>query len=173
MEPDSERVAARGAVCGVLAPAFTLGDVARPVDAPPVRLRDLRQRRPALLALLPETGAERNVSWLHAITGRLDDLAYYGAAVFAVAPEAEARSLLAAVDITFPLLADVGGATLSAYLGADTTLPALAVVDRYNQLAALLRADSQVSAPDLDAALGELSFADQQDCACTLPAWEE
>jgi hypothetical protein len=77
------------------------------------------------------------------------------------------------LDISFPMLADAEGAALAAYLGAGVKLPALAVIDRYSQLAALLRASGRDDAPDLDAALRELAFADQQDCACGLPAWEE
>ncbi len=162
-----------GAMCGVLAPDFTLVDVARPTGAPHVRLRAWRQRNPVLLVLLPSLDAAQNVAWLRAVAGRSDDLAIYGVATLAVAPVTEARMLLSVVDVAFPLLGEEDGATLAAYLGADAALPALAVIDRYNALAALLPASSPTDAPDLDAALRELAYADQQDCACTLPAWEE
>lgn len=163
----------RGATCGVLAPDFTLADVARPADAPLVRLRAWRQRRPVLLALLPTPGAAQNARWLEALARRGDDLAIYGAETLAVVPGTEARRLLSALDVAYPLLADEDGAALRAYLGAGATLPALAVIDRYSSLVALLTATSPEAAPDLDATLRELSYADQQDCACTLPAWEE
>lgn len=169
---ETETAGRRGATCGMLAPDFSLCDVAQPVDADPVRLRALRQRRPALLALLPAADGVRNAAWLRAVAARRDDLAYYDAAALVVAPLAEARRLLGEMDAPFPVLADEDGATLAAYLGAGAALPALAVIDRYNQLAALLPAAGQNDPPDLDAALRELAFADQQDCACGLPAWE-
>jgi hypothetical protein len=125
-----------------------------------------------LLALLPASGSAQNAVWLRALAGRVDDLALYEAVTLAVAPEAEARRL-GEVDVGFPLLADTDGAALAAYLGAGANLPALAVIDRYSSLAALLPAAGPEDAPDLDAALRELSYADQQDCACALPAWEE
>jgi peroxiredoxin len=160
-----------GARCGVLAPDFSLRDVARPASAALVRLRALRQRRPAVVALLPGGDAARTERWLRALAARGDDLAYYGSAIFAIADADEARRLLVAVDVTFPILVDEDGATIRAYLGLGASLPALAVVDRYSQLAALLRASGRDAAPDLDAAVRELGFADQQDCACTVPAW--
>ncbi len=162
----------RGATCGVLAPDFMLANVARPADAPPVRLRAWRQRRPVLLALLPSLDSAQNALWLLALAERGDDLAIYGAVTLAVAPRMEARRLLGAVDVAFPLLADEDGAALTAYLGAGAALPALAVVDRYSSLVALLPASGPDDAPDLDGALRELAFADQSDCACGLPAWE-
>lgn len=160
-----------GASCGVLAPDFRLRDVARPAESSPVRLRAQRQRRPVVLALLPGEHPARNERWLRALAERADDLTYYEAAIYVVAAEDEARRLLGAVDVTFPLLADTDGVTLAAYLGASVA-PALAIVDRYSRLAALLRASDEASTPDLDAAVRELGFADQQDCACTLPAWD-
>ncbi|HEU0028505.1 MAG TPA: redoxin domain-containing protein [Ktedonobacterales bacterium] len=162
----------QGATCGVLAPDFTLKDVARPADAPSARLRTWRQRKPVLLALLPAHASAQNASWLRTLAERADDLAFYEAVTLAIAPEPEARRLLGEVDAPVPLLADEDGATLAAYLGDGAALPALAVIDRYNSLAALLPASGPGAAPDVDAALRELSYADQQDCACTLPAWE-
>ena len=168
-----ETPSGRGATCGVLAPDFILADVARPADAPPVRLREWRQRRPILLALLPSRDAEQNADWLRALAERCDDLAIYGAVTLAVAPGMEARRLLSEVDAAFPLLADEDGAALAQYLGVGAALPALAVIDRYSLLVAMLPAVGADDAPDLDAALRELAFADSSDCACGLPAWEE
>ena len=167
----AETTTQAGARCGVLAPDFSLRDVARPDGAAPTRLRALRQRRPAVVALLPGGNAARNERWLRALAERADDLAYYGAAIYAVAGVDEARRLLGAVDVSFPILMDEDGAALRAYLGSEASSPALAIVDRYSQLAALLR-DSGDDTPDLDAALRELGYADQQDCACTVPAWD-
>jgi hypothetical protein len=75
------------------------------------------------------------------------------------------------VDVAFPLLADATGETLAAYLGADATRPTLALVNRYNTLIALLPATTPDAAPDLDAALRDFAYAEQEDCACTIPAW--
>ncbi|HEX9037255.1 MAG TPA: redoxin domain-containing protein [Ktedonobacterales bacterium] len=161
-----------GARCGALAPDFALSDIAQPEDAPPVRLRSIRQRSPAVLLLLPSLGAAQNERWLRAVRDRAVDLEYYQAKIFAVAGPEDARRLLGAVDVTFPVLADENGNALRAYLGPEATLPALAVIDRYSQLVTVLRAKSPEDTPDLDAVTRELQFADQQDCACTLPAWE-
>ena len=165
--------ASQSAACGVLAPDFALRDVARGVDAAPVRLRAWRQRRPALLALLPSVGAAQNARWLRALAEARDELAIYDTMTLAIAPEMEARRLLREVDATLPLLVDTDGAALAAYLGASSTLPALAVIDRYSALAALLPALGPDEAPDLPGALRELAYADQQECACALPAWVE
>lgn len=159
--------------CGTLAPDFTLPDVARPAEAAPVRLRAWRQRRAVLLALLPEGAGEQRIAWLRALAARREELAE--AQVMALAIAGGERAMLANLwrqaDAPFPLLADADGATLAAYLGPGATLPALALVDRYSMLLALLPAASSDAAPDLDAALREFAFAEQQDCACTLPAW--
>ncbi len=159
--------------CGVLAPAFTLPDAMRSSGAEPVRLRAWRQRRPVLLALLPEATGACSVAWLRALADRSHDLDYARAAVVAIVGGAReaARTLWRQADVSFPILFDADGATLAAYLGANATQPALAVINRYNVLLTLLPATGDESAPDLDAALREFAFAEQEDCACGLPAW--
>ncbi|HEU5345784.1 MAG TPA: redoxin domain-containing protein, partial [Ktedonobacterales bacterium] len=145
--------------CGVLAPAFALPDATRPAEAEPVRLRAWRQRRPVLLALLPAAAdaeaGEQRVAWLRALAARRDDLDYARAVTLAIlGSDREAvRALWRQADVAFPLLADASGETLAAYLGARHTLPALALVNRYSVLLALLPAADASAAPDLDAAL--------------------
>ncbi|HEX8997470.1 MAG TPA: redoxin domain-containing protein [Ktedonobacterales bacterium] len=161
--------------CGVLAPAFALPDVARPADAEPLRLRAWRQRRPVLLAPLPAAAGEQRVAWLRALAERgvaLDEAQVVTLAV-AGGDRAAARALWSRAGALFPLLSDAEGATLAAYLGSGATRPALAVIDRYSVLLALLPAPDATSGPDLDAALREFAFAEQEDCACGLPAWPE
>ena len=161
--------------CGVLAPAFALPDVARPADAPPVRLRAWRQRRPVLLALLPAAAGDQRLAWLRALAARRTDLDYALAVTLAVAEGERAAvvDLWRRADSPFPLLADADGVTLAAFLGADwaSQPPTLALVNRYNVLIATLPAASPDAAPDLDAALREFAYAEQEDCACTIPAW--
>lgn len=161
--------------CGALAPAFALPDVARPAEAAPVRLRAWRQRRAVLLALLPASSGGQRVAWLRALVARHEELAEAQVVTLAIAIAGGERAAVADLwrqaDIPFPLLADAGGATLAAYLGAGASLPTLALVDRYNVLLALLPAASPDAAPDLDAALREFAYAEQQDCACTIPIW--
>ncbi len=159
--------------CGVLAPAFTLPDVMRSSDAEPVRLRTWRQRRPVLLALLPQATGVYSVAWLRALADRSDDLDYARAAVVAIVggDHEAAQALWRQADVSFPILVDSDGATLAAYLGANVTQPALAVINRYNVLLALLPATGAQSAPELDTALREFAFAEQEDCACGLPSW--
>lgn len=159
--------------CGVLAPAFALPDATRPAEAEPVRLRAWRQRRPVLLALLPAGAGEQRVAWLRAIAARRADLDYAQAVTLAIVggDREEARALWRQADVAFPLLADATGETLAAYLGADATQPALALINRYSVLLALLPAADATAAPDLDAALAEFAYAEQEDCECTIPAW--
>lgn len=159
--------------CGELAPAFALPDVTRPDDAQPTRLRAWRQRRPVLLALLPEGAGEQRIAWLRALADRRDAIEETQAVTLAIVAgdRAAVSALWRQADPPFPLLADADGATLAAYLGADATLPALALVDQYSVLLAVMPATSPDAAPDLDAALRDFDFAAQSDCACTLPAW--
>lgn len=161
--------------CGVLAPVFALPDVARPADAPPVRLRAWRQRRPVLLALLPAAAGDQRLAWLRALAARRTDLDYALAVTLAIAEgeRAAVADLWRQADSPFPVLADADGATLAAFLGADwaTQPPTLALVNRYNVLIATLPAANPTAPPDLDAALREFAYAEQEDCACTIPAW--
>lgn len=159
--------------CGALAPGFALPDVARPDGAEPTRLRAWRQRRPVLLAFLPEVAGEQRIAWLRALADRRADLDEARAVTLAIVggDRATVRALWRQADVPFPLLIDADGATLAAYLGADATRPALAVVDRYNVLITLLLATDATAAPDMDAALRDFAFAEQDDCACGLPAW--
>ncbi|HZC07520.1 MAG TPA: redoxin domain-containing protein [Ktedonobacterales bacterium] len=170
--PPARRQAPR---CGALAPAFTLPDATRPADADLVRLRAWRQRRPVLLALLPEPAGAQSVAWLRALAARDVDLEDARAVTLAiVGGDREAvRTLWRQADVSFPLLADATGETLAAYLGADATRPTLALVNRYNTLLALLPATGPDAAPDLDAALREFAFAEQEDCACGIPEWPQ
>jgi peroxiredoxin len=159
--------------CGALAPAFALPDATRPADAEPVRLRAWRQRRPVLLALLPEAAGEQRIAWLRAIAARRADLDEARAITLTiVGGDREAvRALWRQADVAFALLADATGETLTAYLGANATRPALALVNRYSTLISLLPATTADAAPDLDAALRDFAFAEQEDCACGLPIW--
>ena len=159
--------------CGVLAPAFTLPDATRPAEAELVRLRAWRQRRPVLLALLPEPTSAQTVAWLRALADRAADLDYARAVTLAiVGGDREAvRALWRQADVSFPLLADATGETLAAYLGGNLSRPALALVNRYNTLLTVAPATSSDTAPDLDAALSEFAFAEQEDCACGIPEW--
>lgn len=159
--------------CGILAPAFALPDATQSAEAEPVRLRAWRQRRPVLLALLPAEAGEQRVAWLRALAARRDDLDYARAVTLAIigGDRDAVRALWRQADVAFPLLADASGETLAAYLGARHTLPALALVNRYSVLLALLPAADASAAPDLDAALTEFAYAEQEDCECTIPAW--
>lgn len=165
---------------GALAPAFTLPDARLPKGAEPTRLRAWRQRRAVLVALLPgEAPEEERVAWLRALAARRAELAEAQVVTLVVAEGARdaAHALWRRVDTPYPLLADADGATLASYLGAAPATsaprrPTLALVDRYSVLIGLLppTPDGQ---PDLNAALRDLAFAEQEDCACGLPAWPE
>lgn len=159
--------------CGALAPDFTLPDALRPGGAEPVRLRAWRQRSPALIALLPSAAAEARIAWLRALAARRPDLTDAHVVTLAILAGShdDAQALLRQVERPYPLLVDADGETMAAYLGATPSTPTLALVDRYSILLALIPPLPN-GGPDLDAALREFAFAEQDDCACGLPAWE-
>ncbi len=153
-------------------PAFALADTAGNV----VRLRDFKQRRPVLLAFLRAPGAAASRAWLAALAherARLDELRV---AVLVIAPQPteRLRQLQIELDLPFALLADTDGATAAGYLAAgDEAQDALYAADRYNHcLARWLAADAS-GFPPLAKVFVEFAFAEQEDCACGLPAWEE
>lgn len=157
---------------GASLPGFAQADAAGNV----VRLRDLKQRRPVLLAFLREPGAAASRTWLAALArerARLDEL---GVAVLVIAPQPieRLRQLQIELDLPFALLADADGATTAAYLAAgDEARDALYAADRYNHcLARWLAADAS-GFPPLAKVFVEFAFAEQGDCACGLPAWDE
>lgn len=158
---------------GCAMPTFTLDDTAGVSR----RLWDYKQRRPVLLTLLRDTRDPLGREWLARLAACRSALDEYRAAVLIAAPEpmARLRDLQAALDLPFILLADPTGDVVSHYLPPVEYGGRLAIylADRYLQCLGrwLIREE-----PDLPA-IGELAaalkLADQDDCACGLPAWPE
>jgi peroxiredoxin len=153
-------------------PAFALTDAAGSV----VRLRDFKQRRPVLLAFLRDLDSPANREWLARLArerGRLDELRT-AVLVVAPAPVERLRRLQTELDLPFALLADADGQTAAAYLPAGDEAPdALYAADRYNHCLARWLAPDASGFPPLAKVFVEFAFAEQEDCACGLPAWDD
>jgi peroxiredoxin len=161
---------------GVSLPAFALPDTSGNV----VRLRDFKQRRPVLLAFLRDPASEASRAWLSSLAherARLDDLRI---AVLVIAPSSveDLRRLQIELDLPFapPIapLSDAEVAAAEAYLPAETPAPdAIYLADRYNHCLARWLAPDAAQFPPLPRVFTEFAFAEQEDCACGLPAWDD
>lgn len=158
---------------GCAMPTFTLDDTA----GVPRRLWDYKQRRPVLLTLLRDTRDPLGREWLARLAAGRAALDEYCAAVLVVAPEpmARLRGLQAALDLPFILLADPEGAVVSRYLPLVESSGRLAIylADRYLQCLGRWLIREEKDLPALGELASALKLADQDDCACGLPAWPE
>lgn len=152
-------------------PAFALNDTAGNA----VRLRDFKQRKPVLLAFLREPESEATREWLvglREVRARLDELRV-AVLVIAPLPVERLRELQAALDLSFTLLADVEGQVAARYLpDAAAEQDALYAADRYNHCLARWFAADASGFPPHAKVFTEFAFAEQDDCACGLPAWD-
>lgn len=154
-------------------PTFTLDDTA----GISCRLWDYKQRRPVLLTILRDTRNPLGRRWLARIAAGRRAFDDYCTAVLVVAPEPveRLRELQSALDLPFTLLADPAGVVVGRYLPPESASGRLAVylADRYLQCLGrwLVREDGDL--PALADLAASLALADQDDCACGLPAWPE
>lgn len=142
-----------------------------------VRLWDYKQRQPVLLAFIHTSTCPACRVWLAGVArqrGRLDEARV---AMLVIAPDSldHLRALQAALDLPFTLLADTDGTAARAYVpGAeDSGGVALYAGDRYGQCVAAWYAPDADELPPLDAPLADFALAEHDDCACTIPAWDE
>lgn len=154
-------------------PTFTLRDTAGEAR----RLWDYKQRRPVLLTVLRDTDDALGHVWLERLAASRSILDEHRVAVLVVAsePVARMRELQSALDLPFTLLADPEGEVAARYLPAAPDAEALAVylADRYLQCLSRWLVRDESGLPAVDAIAAALALADQDDCACGLPAWPE
>jgi peroxiredoxin len=152
-------------------PAFALPSAAGAI----VRLWDFKQRQPLLLAFTHGVdcpACRARLAQLARERARLDEA---GAALLVLAPEPieRLRTLQAELALPFTLLARDECAT-AAYLPAPAgDGVVLYAADRYGECVGAWLASDANSLPALDAPLADLALADQNDCACAMPAWED
>lgn len=154
-------------------PTFTLGDTA----GVPHRLWDYKQRRPVLLTVLRDTRDPISRRWLTQLAAERRVFDEHCTATLVVAPEPveRLRELQSALDLPYILLSDATGAVVSRYLPPDSADARLAVylADRYLQCLGRWLVHEDGDLPVLGELTASLALADQDDCACGLPAWPE
>lgn len=154
-------------------PTFTLTDTA----GIPRRLWNYKQRHPVLLTVSRDPRDPLCHEWLVRLRAARHRLDEHCTAVLVVAPETpdRLRELHAVLDLPFTVLADPDAGVASRYLTPAPEGEHLAVylADRYLQCLGrwLVRAEQDL--PHIDDILAALALADQDDCACGLPAWPE
>lgn len=154
-------------------PGFTLPNTAGGTT----RLWEFKQRRPVFLAFLPGGDGTDTRRWLSLLTARRAALADLDAAVLLALPEPveRLRTLQAAADLPFTLLADEDGSVARMYSAGGKRAEGAVMVaaDRYLQCLGVWRAPSLADLPPLEEPLTLLLAAEQEDCGCGLPAWPE
>lgn len=152
-------------------PGFTLPNT----GGGSTRLWNFKQRRPVLLAFVPDGEPEDAHRWFTSLAQRRAELAELDAAVLLTLPQPmeRLRALHAAQDLPFTLLADEGGAVTRVYRasGGSDAKVVLVAADRYLQCLGVWRASSVADLPPLEEPLTLLLAAEQEDCGCGLPAW--
>lgn len=139
-----------------------------------VRLWGFKQRQPLLIALTHGTECPACRAWLAALARERTRLDEAQAAVLVLAPEPveRFRALQAELDLPFTMLAR-DARTAAAYLSAPGEGVALYAADRYGECVGAWHAADADALPAVDAPLADLALADQGDCECTIPAWQD
>lgn len=139
-----------------------------------VRLWDFKQRQPLLIALTHGADCPACRAWLASLARERSRLDEAQAAVLVLAPEPaeRLRALVAELDLPFTLLAR-DARTTSAYLPASGDGVALYAADRYGECLGTWHAADADALPAVDAPLADFALADQGDCECTIPAWDQ
>lgn len=154
-------------------PTFTLADTAGVSR----RLWDYKQRHPVLLTVLRDTRDPLGRRWLARLAAGRRTLGEYCAAMLVIAPEPidRLRELQSALDLPFTLLSDPAGEVVSRYLPPASSGERLAVylADRYLQCLGRWLIYEDGDLPALGELTASLALAEQDDCACGLPAWPE
>lgn len=159
---------------GQTMPGFTLPDTSGAL----IRLKSFRQRRPVLVALLHSAACPDCRAWLSQLQAARDELAYRCVQPLLIFPdELDAlRAFQAEIDAPGLFLSDSRGEARARLLGDhDATRPPalLVAVSRYSTCLDAWVADEPSHWPLLDEPLATFAFAEQEDCACGLPAWPE
>ena len=170
MTPSHNKAPYRSVSVGAPLPGFTLRDT----SGGSTRLWQFKQRRPVFLAILGDSTTRESRQWLATLAARRPEFDALDVAVLLVLqePVEQLRATRAALDLPFVMLSDETSDVMKAYLGEPRT-PGAAMVaaDRYLQCLGVWRAATAHELPALDEPLTLLLAAEQEDCACALPAW--
>jgi peroxiredoxin len=176
---------------GYALPTFSLGGA----DGRTIRLWDYKQRRPVLLAFVHATDCACCRVWLRSLLERQAQLDELRVVTLVVVPEPVERldALQAELGSVASVLSDAERAVTARYIPTAPTAPVAGSVARstrtttatesLRQLVGLYAADRYLhclgrwfaedadTLPSLDEPLGEIAFAVQEGCGCSLPAW--
>lgn len=161
---------------GQIVPSFALTDMNGEV----ICLKSYKQRRPVLFAFLHSVSCPECRAWLAELAAARDDLTYRNVLSLLIFPEVSPATLRAfQQEPGYPgkVLADPGHTTLARYIRmaepTDRPPAVLVAVGRYNELLDMWSADEPSQWPSLRELMTTFAFAEQEDCACGLPAWPE
>lgn len=165
---------------GYALPTFSLEDA----SGSTVRLWDYKQRRPVLLAFIHGGDCTCCRAWLEALVERRALLDELRVVTLVVVPEPVERldALQAKLRSIAVVLSDVDRAVAARYIPISpiaelatesvARLPVgLYAADRYLHCLGRWFAGDADSLPSLDEPLGEIAFAAEEGCGCSLPAW--
>jgi peroxiredoxin len=158
---------------GQTMPAFALPDAAGEI----VRLKSFKQRRPVLLALLHGSSCPQCRDWLATLAHVQGELADLRVQPLLVVPDDVEQLPALQADTNAPgvLLADPAGELGARFLSGSAPSPRapvmLIAVDQYSTCLEAWVTDEPGHLPALDDVLATFAFAEQEDCACGLPAW--
>jgi peroxiredoxin len=158
---------------GQTMPAFALPDAAGDI----VRLKSFKQRRPVLVALLHGSSCPQCRDWLATLAKVHGELADLRVQPLLVVPDdiEQLAALQAGTGAPGMLLSDPAGETHTRFLSGNAPLlrtpVVLIAVDQYSICLEARVADEPGHLPTLAEVLATFAFAEQEDCACGLPAW--
>ena len=162
----------------MLVPGFALPDA----DGLIARLRAFRQRRPVLIALLHSATCPECRAWLSGLQATRGDLASHDVQPLLIFPDdpATLHALAVEYDMSGAFLSDPQGETRARYLHDDSVddedmcPPAILIaIGRYNDCLNAWIASEPSQWPPLSELIATFAFAEQEDCACGLPSWQD
>ena len=173
---------------GYALPTFSLEDA----GGSTLRLWDYKQRRPVLLAFVHATDCACCHLWLRSLTENKALLDELRVVTLVVVPEpvGQLDALQAELGSVASVLSDAERTVAARYLptthAADSAEGSLGpnvatsgvrqpvglyAADRYLHCLGRWFAEDADTLPPLDEPLGEIAFATQEGCGCSLPAW--
>jgi peroxiredoxin len=156
-------------------PGFVLPDTSGDI----VRLKSFKQRRPVLVALLHHATCPECRAWLSGLSAARQELTALNVEPLLIFPDGPTvlRSLWEALPLPGHLLSDPGQGTLARYVRTGDEAPRqptlLVAVDRYSYCLNAWLADEPARWPPLAEPLATFAFAEQEDCTCGMPIWND
>jgi len=136
-----------------------------------VSVRRFRQRQQVLVAMLHAGQCPKCASWVEELLRTGADLGSARIACILVRPEPVSNAT-ASESALFEVV-DSTGDIRARWLPDSVTGAGLVLVDRYGRVLRVWREPDADMFPTMAVVLADFAFADQEDCACGLPAWPE